>query len=83
MRILKRIGDGQLSPTEVLVIGDALTDFSLFEQFPNSVLVANPSLSYEDVGILLDTARYVSDSAYGKGFAEVAMHIVNSRIYGI
>ena len=82
-KVLERELDGQLSPTEVLVIGDALTDFSLFEQFPNSVLVANPSLSYEDVGILLDTARYVSDSAYGKGFAEVAMHIVNSRIYGI
>ena len=81
-KVLERACDGQLSPTEVLVIGDAPTDLSLFEQFPNSVLVPNPSLPSENMEILLDTARYVSDSAYGEGFAEVAMHIVNSRVYG-
>lgn len=82
LRVLKQQGDGQLSTAEVLVIGDSTTDLSLFELFPHSVLVQNPSLPSEDRELLLDAAQYVSESDCGEGFAEVALHVTHVRECG-
>ncbi|MFC2017774.1 HAD-IIB family hydrolase [Chloroflexota bacterium] len=77
--LLPRIGDGTLSDAEVMVIGDSPTDLSLFEMFPNSVLVLNPRLSSRQREMMCDTAAYSSEQPFGEGFAEVALHIVNVR----
>jgi HAD superfamily hydrolase (TIGR01484 family) len=79
MRVLEQMGDGGLSPSEVLVFGDSCTDISLFEVFPNSVLVANPRLSVEERHELQEVAKFASELPFGEGFAEVASHIVNAR----
>ena len=52
LRLLEKIGDGNLSPDEVLVTGDSSTDMSLFQTFAHSVLVPNPRLSAEQVQML-------------------------------
>lgn len=80
MKLLPRIGDGTLSPMEVMVFGDSLTDLSLFETFPHSVLVVNPRLSSEQREMLRNAARYASELPFGEGFAEVAFHILRSRL---
>lgn len=76
MRLLKDTGDLNLSLAEVLVFGDSTTDLSLFELFPNSVLIANPGLPPEQRQVIQKAARYASDMPYGEGFAEVALHIL-------
>jgi len=83
MRLLRLIGEGRLSPSEVLVVGDSTTDLSLFKLFPNSVLIPNPKLPTRDKELLQNTARYVSDHPYGDGFAEVAMHVCDVRACGM
>jgi len=80
MKLLGELGDGNLSPAEVMVFGDALTDISLFELFPYSVLVLNPKLPVKHVELLQKYARYVSDLPFDEGFAEVAAHIINTRV---
>jgi HAD superfamily hydrolase (TIGR01484 family) len=80
MKLLPEIGDGTLSATEVMVFGDSLTDLSLFEMFPHSVLIVNPRLSSEHRGTLRNAAGYTSELPFGEGFAEVAFHILGSRL---
>jgi len=79
MGLLGQIGDSRLLPEEVLVIGDSTTDLSLFELFPESVLIPNPRISAEDRQILHNVVRYVSDHEHGEGFTEVALHILNAK----
>lgn len=77
--ILDRIDGGDLSPGQVMVFGDSLTDISLFRAFPNSVLVRNPRLSVSDKVMMGSTAEYVSELELGAGFAQVAEHILRLR----
>lgn len=62
---------------EVMVFGDSVTDLSLFELFPNNVLIVNPGLPQGQAEILEKKAAYVSEKQCGEGFTEVALHIVN------
>jgi len=79
MTILAKIGNGDLSPEEVLVFGDSLTDMSLFELFPYSVLITNASLPVEQRQVLQGAAGYKSILTAGDGFAEVVSHILEIR----
>lgn len=81
MRLLGEIGDGNLSPAEIIVFGDSITDISLFELFPHSVLIKNPELSIELSQPLQELAEYVSDLPVEEGFAEVALHIIKARAF--
>jgi hydroxymethylpyrimidine pyrophosphatase-like HAD family hydrolase len=78
VRLLEKI-DGEISPVEVMVIGDSLTDISLFEMFPYSVLIINPRLPAEQREMMRERARYVSSLPFDEGFVEVASHIVRAR----
>jgi len=80
MRLLPKIGDGKLSPDEILIFGDSLTDMSLFQLFPHSVLILNPRLPLEQRQVLQEAAEYVSDLPFGEGFAEVALHVLDARL---
>ena len=80
LRLLDKIGDGSLSPDEVLVIGDSSTDMSLFQSFIHSVLVPNPRLPAEQVQMLRNVAKYESDLPFGEGFAQVVFHVLNARL---
>ncbi len=82
MRLLGQIGDGKLSPAEVMVLGDSLTDMSLFESFPHSVLIINPKLPVEHRQALQEVAKYTSELPFGEGFAQVASHILKARCGG-
>ncbi len=79
MKLLKEIDGGSYSAEEVIVFGDAVTDVTLFEMFPNSVLIVNPALPDGQSEIMQERARFISNLQYGEGFAEVALHIVNAR----
>jgi len=73
------LNDGRyahLDPEEVMVIGDSPTDISLFELFPNSVLVQNPNLPRDEVNQLKAVCSYESTLSFGEGFAKVANHII-------
>jgi len=83
MRLLGEIGDSNFSPAEVMVFGDSLTDISLFELFPHSVLIVNPRLPVEQREIMQERARYVSDLPFDEGFAEVALHIIKARVSNV
>ena len=65
------------SRDEVMVFGDSVTDLSLFELFPNNVLIVNPRLPEGQAEIMEKKAAYVSEKQYGEGFTETALHIVN------
>jgi HAD superfamily hydrolase (TIGR01484 family) len=78
-RILPRIGDGKLSPEQVLVVGDSLTDLSLFQIFPHSILIRNHRLAAADRKTMEGAAEYVSRLEFGAGFARVARHILKLR----
>jgi hydroxymethylpyrimidine pyrophosphatase-like HAD family hydrolase len=78
-RILPRIGDGKLSPEQVMVFGDSLTDISLFRAFPHSVFIRNNRLPSADRAAMDDAAEYVSRLEFGAGFARVARHILGLR----
>ena len=80
MRLLPEIGNRSLSATEVMVFGDSLTDLSLFQVFPHSVLVANPMLPPDHREMLLNAAKYASELPFGEGFAEVAFHVLDGRL---
>jgi HAD superfamily hydrolase (TIGR01484 family) len=76
------LNDGKyakLDPEEVMVLGDSSTDISLFELFPNSVLIPNPNLPDEQTQRLRTICRYESDLPFGEGFAQVADHIIKLR----
>ena len=78
--LLPHIADGRLSPADVTVFGDSLTDLSLFEMFPSSVLIVNPRHAPEHMEILYNFCRYKSDLSLGDGFTQVASHIMDGRI---
>jgi HAD superfamily hydrolase (TIGR01484 family) len=78
-RILPRIGDGKLSRDQVLVLGDSLTDISLFRIFPHSVFIRNSRLSAAARSAMEEAAKYVSDLEFGAGFAQVTEHILGLR----
>jgi hydroxymethylpyrimidine pyrophosphatase-like HAD family hydrolase len=77
LKLLEKI-DGGISPAEVMVIGDSLTDISLFELFPYSVLIINPRLPAEQREMMRERARYISSLSFDEGFVEVASHIVRA-----
>jgi len=79
-RILPRIGDSKLSPKQVMVFGDSLTDLSLFRIFPHSVFICNNRLSSADRAEMEKAAEYVSGLEFGAGFARVARHILKLRM---
>jgi HAD superfamily hydrolase (TIGR01484 family) len=79
IRLIKEIDNGALSPAEVMVFGDSLTDISIFALFPNSVLIINPGLPVEQRELLQERAGYISNLPYDEGFTEVALHIVKAR----
>jgi len=79
MRLISDSRFNDIDPEEVMVIGDSPTDISLFELFPNSVLVQNPNLPHDQIQTLKTICRYRSDLTFGEGFAEVANHIINLR----
>ena len=79
MNILSVITDGSLTPEDTLVIGDSLTDLSLFELFPHSVLVPNYRMDESSRKLLKHTVSYISDSEAGAGFAKTAFHILKLR----
>ena len=78
--LLRHIADGRLSPADIMVFGDSLTDLSLFEMFPHSVLIVNPRHAPEHMGTLHNACRYISELSLGDGFAQVASHIMDGRI---
>ncbi|MBN1689607.1 MAG: HAD hydrolase family protein [Dehalococcoidia bacterium] len=79
LRRLLGLMDGKIKPSEVLVIGDSMTDLSMFKLFPLAVLVPNPDIPAEDARTLRQAARYISGHQAGDGFVEVALHIIRSR----
>ncbi|MFH1087525.1 MAG: HAD hydrolase family protein [Chloroflexota bacterium] len=82
LRVLEKIGGGDLSPDQVLVLGDSGTDMSLFQAFRNSVLIPNPGLPAELTETLRGAASYESAVPFGDGFAQVVYHILDARLEG-
>jgi HAD superfamily hydrolase (TIGR01484 family) len=78
-RLLGQLDGHKIKPDEVLVIGDSMTDLSLFKRFPESVLVPNPNIPGADRDTLRKTARYITDNQAGDGFTELALHIIHAR----
>ena len=78
-RLLGLMDGPKIRPDEVLVVGDSMTDLSLFKLFTQSVLIPNPDLPETDKKTLRKSARYISEHGAGEGFAEVALHIINAR----
>ncbi len=78
-KVLERMGEESPSPEEIMVFGDSLTDISLFELFPHSVLVINPGLPEEQVEPVRRQAEYMSSLDCEEGFIEVASHIIKLR----
>jgi HAD superfamily hydrolase (TIGR01484 family) len=78
-RILPHIGDGKIASEQVLVLGDSLTDISLFRTFPHSVFILNNRISIADRVEIEKAAEYVSGLEFGAGFARVASHILKLR----
>jgi predicted mannosyl-3-phosphoglycerate phosphatase (HAD superfamily) len=76
MRILSEYKPGY-RPNEVMVFGDSATDLSLFELFPNNVLIINPNLPDGQEELMREKAAFMSELEYGEGFTEVALHIIN------
>ena len=79
IRLLEGIEGDSLSQKEVIVIGDSLTDISLFELFPYSVLIINPRLPLEQIEMMRERARFVSSLTFDEGFVEVASHLIKAR----
>ena len=78
LRLLSMI-DGGILPEEIIVFGDSTTDASLFQLFPNSVLINNPLLSCDQKKTVESLAAYRSELPVEQGFAEVAQYIIRSR----
>jgi hydroxymethylpyrimidine pyrophosphatase-like HAD family hydrolase len=78
-RLLQQDYFRSLSPDAVLVIGDAPTDLSLFESYPLSVLILNPTIPPANQSLLEAKARYISDACCEEGFVEVANYILELR----
>ncbi len=74
--LLPKLG---VSASEVAVFGDSPTDISLFEKFPNSVLVHNPRLSSSQLSEVRGCSAYRSDLPVEQGFCQVASYLVEVR----
>jgi hydroxymethylpyrimidine pyrophosphatase-like HAD family hydrolase len=61
--------------TAAIYIGDSPNDASMFAFFPNSVGVANVR---RFAGRLPAEPKYVTNAAFGAGFAELAQHLLHS-----
>lgn len=79
LRLLGQIGDGSLSPTEVMVFGDSETDISLFQFSRHSVQIVNPKLSVEQRQALEKVASYTAELPSGDGFVQVVSHLLQAR----
>ena len=79
LKMLRQDNFRNISPEEILVLGDAPTDLSLFECFPLGILVLNPTIPPINLALLKEAARYVSESYCEDGFVEVAEHILKLR----
>jgi hydroxymethylpyrimidine pyrophosphatase-like HAD family hydrolase len=79
MRLLGEVADGTLTPTNVMVFGDSVTDLSLFELFPHNVFITNPRLTPQQFQELKKIAEYVTDHNVEEGFVRVVSHIINVR----
>lgn len=78
-RLLGLMGSCNIMPDEVLVVGDSMTDLSLFQRFREGVLISNPNIPGPDRQTLLEAAHYITDHEDGDGFAELARHIIEAR----
>jgi hydroxymethylpyrimidine pyrophosphatase-like HAD family hydrolase len=79
LKLLRYDSFRDISPDEILVLGDAPTDLSLFERFPMGVQILNPAVPPISQALLKEVARYVSESPCEDGFVEVAEHILKLR----
>ncbi|MFC2010330.1 HAD-IIB family hydrolase [Chloroflexota bacterium] len=79
MRLLDMLEDKEFSSSNVMTIGDSLTDKSLFELFPDSVFIPSPRLNADEKQELEQVAGYISDRPIEEGFIEVASHIIEAR----
>ncbi len=79
LRVLGRDGICCYSPGEVMVLGDAPTDLSLFQCFDIGVHISNPTIPAAQQAVLREAARYTSDVCCDEGFIEVADHILELR----
>jgi hydroxymethylpyrimidine pyrophosphatase-like HAD family hydrolase len=79
LRLLQQEDFRSLAPEAVMVVGDAPTDLSLFETFPLSLLILNPTIPPVTRSLLKAQARYVSDAGCVEGFVEVANYILELR----
>jgi len=77
--LLEFMGNGSPLPEEIMVFGDSMTDSSLFELFPHSVMIVNPGLPAEQVEPLKERAEYISSLPCGDGFIEVIDHMLSLR----
>lgn len=78
-RVLGILPRKDLSTGNVIIFGDSLTDKSLFELFPQGVLVPNPTLDSTHRQELERVAGYLSDGISEAGFIEVTSHILAVR----
>jgi HAD superfamily hydrolase (TIGR01484 family) len=79
LKVLDSMEGVKLFNEEILVTGDSYTDITLFELFPNSVLIINPRISINEREVLQKIATYSSEQSFGEGFVEVITHILNVR----
>jgi hypothetical protein len=74
--LLQRFGmDSDQTRAAALYVGDSPNDASMFAFFPNSVGVANVR---RFAGRMPAEPTYVTDAAFGAGFAELAQHLLRS-----
>ncbi len=81
-RLLEMLPGQGLDTGNVIAVGDSMTDISLFQRFPNGILIPSPLLTGEEKDQLQAAAGFVSDRSIEEGFVEVAAHIVNARTAG-
>jgi phosphoglycolate phosphatase len=79
VKLLKYIENGPIKKSEVMVLGDSITDRTLFENFKYGILVPNSKVPAEDIPVLHKIAGYVTDKTFGEGFLEAAEHIIKLR----
>jgi len=77
-RIIGQVA-GRIVPEHVMVVGDSLTDISLFRDFPHGVYIRNNRLSAADRSAMEEAAEYVTELEFGAGFVQAAEHILRLR----
>ncbi len=79
LNLIDKLAFDDLTSDNVITFGDSLTDMSLFEFFPNCVLILNPKLTPQHSEELEKIAGYVSEHSVEEGFIEVVSHIIDAR----